>query len=91
MYTPVNETSVLELTLRSVGERIKHATDPILRRMEELCALLAKWNPLVTAKRPVRGAIMSFLAPRVIGTTAPKANCRLREPDIKALKPYTLL
>ena len=28
-----------ELTLRSFDERIKKATDPILRRIEELCAL----------------------------------------------------
>ena len=32
-------TSADELTLRSFDERIKQATDPILRRVEELCAL----------------------------------------------------
>ena len=30
-----------ELTLRSVDERIKQATVPIVKRVEELCALLA--------------------------------------------------
>ena len=39
--TPVNETSADQLTLRSVDERIKQATDPIHRQVEELCALLA--------------------------------------------------
>ena len=41
MDTPANETSADELSLRSVDERIKQATDPILRRVEEVCALLA--------------------------------------------------
>ena len=41
MDTPVTETSADELTLRSVDERVEQATDPILRRVEELCALLA--------------------------------------------------
>ena len=40
MDTPVTETSFDELTLRSVDERIKQATDPILKQVEELCALL---------------------------------------------------
>ena len=35
------ETSTDELTVRSVDERITQATDPILRRVEELCAPLA--------------------------------------------------
>ena len=35
-----DETSPDELILRSVDERIKQANDPILRRVEELCALL---------------------------------------------------
>ena len=39
MGTPVIETSTDELTLRLVYERIKQATDPILTRVEELCAL----------------------------------------------------
>ena len=38
--TRVTETSGDELTLKSVDERIKQATDPILRRAEELCAIL---------------------------------------------------
>ena len=36
MDPAVDETSADELTLRSVDERIKQATDPILRRVEEL-------------------------------------------------------
>ena len=40
MDTQVTDTSADELTLRSVEERIKQATDPILKRVEELCALL---------------------------------------------------
>ena len=34
------QTSVDELTLRLVDERIKQTTDPILRRVEKICALL---------------------------------------------------
>ena len=34
MDTPVTETSADELTLRSVDERIKQATDLILKRVE---------------------------------------------------------
>ena len=41
MDNAVTETSSDELPLRSVDERIKQATHPILRRVEELCALLA--------------------------------------------------
>ena len=41
MEPTLDELFTDELTLRSVGERIKQATDPILRRVEELCALLA--------------------------------------------------
>ena len=41
MEPTLGETPDVELTLRSVDERIKQATDPILRRVEELCALLA--------------------------------------------------
>ena len=36
-----NETSTNELTLRSVDERIKQATDRILRRVEEVWVSLA--------------------------------------------------
>ena len=50
MDTPVSETSADELTLRSADERIKQATDPILRREEELCALLAGWTELRSAR-----------------------------------------
>ena len=41
MDTPLTELSAGELTLRSVDERIKQTTDPVLRRVEEICALLA--------------------------------------------------
>ena len=41
MEPTLGETPTDELTLRSVDERIKQATDPILRRVEELCVLLA--------------------------------------------------
>ena len=41
MDTQEMETASVELTLKSVYERIKQATDPILRRIDELSALLA--------------------------------------------------
>ena len=41
MDTTVDETPADELTLISVDERIKQATDPTLRREEKLCVLLA--------------------------------------------------
>ena len=41
MDTPVYETSADELTRSSVDKRIKRATNPLLRRVEELYALLA--------------------------------------------------
>ena len=41
MDSQENESSDSDLTLISVDEWIKQATDPILRRVEELCALLA--------------------------------------------------
>ena len=44
-----DETSTYELTLRSVDEGIKQATDPILRRVDELCALLASRNETESA------------------------------------------
>ena len=43
------EISTDELTLRSVDEQIKQATDPILRRVEEYCALLAGRTELESA------------------------------------------
>ena len=49
MDTLVTETSADELTLRSVDERIKQATDPILRRVEELCALLVGGTEMESA------------------------------------------
>ena len=54
----------------SVDERIKQTTDPLLRRVEELCALLGlRWYPLEPVRRPVGGLIKSLLTPCVIGTT----------------------
>ena len=41
-----NEPSASELTLRSVDEWIKQATDPILRRVEEICVLLVSRTEL---------------------------------------------
>ena len=41
-----NESSTIELLLRSVDERIKEAIDLILRRLSELCALLASRTEL---------------------------------------------
>ena len=43
------EISADELTLRSVDERIKQTTDPILRRVEGLCYLLADRTELYSA------------------------------------------
>ena len=37
----LDETHSVEPNLSSTDERLKQATDPILRRVEELCALLA--------------------------------------------------
>ena len=41
MEPALGETPDVELTLRSVDGRIKQTSDPILKRVEELCALLA--------------------------------------------------
>ena len=41
MDTTVDETPADEVTLRSVDERFKQATETILRRVEDSCALLA--------------------------------------------------
>ena len=43
------ESATIELTLRSVDERIKQAIDSILWRVEELCALLASRTELKSA------------------------------------------
>ena len=40
MEPTLDETPADELTLKSVDERIKQATDPVVRRVEKLCALL---------------------------------------------------
>ena len=49
MHTPENEASADALTLRSVNERIKQATDPTLRRVKDLCALLASRTEMESA------------------------------------------
>ena len=49
MDTTVYETPADELTLRSVNERIKQATDLILRRVVELCALLESRTEMESA------------------------------------------
>ena len=41
MNTQCTEASTDELTLRWIDERIKQTTDPILKRVEVSCALLA--------------------------------------------------
>ena len=44
-----DETSTDELTLRSVDERSKQETHPILSRVEELCVLIASRNETESA------------------------------------------
>ena len=44
-----DETSTDDHILRLLDERIKQATDPILRRIEELCALRASRNETESA------------------------------------------
>ena len=46
MDSQENDFSSREITLRSVDDRIKQATDPFLRRVEELCALMKNWTEL---------------------------------------------
>ena len=41
MEPALDETPDVELILRSVDEKIKQTTDPILRQVEKMCALLA--------------------------------------------------
>ena len=51
-----NESCTSELTLRSVDERFNQAPDPIHRRVEEFCALLASQTELEsTGKRKTSG------------------------------------
>ena len=57
--TPANETFAYELTLRSVDERIKQATDPILRRVQELCVLLASCTEVEPAGNSEASGSMS--------------------------------
>ena len=49
MDTSVDETPADELMLRLVGERIKQATAQILRRVEELCAMIASRTEMESA------------------------------------------
>ena len=49
MEPKLSETLDTELTLRSVDERIKQVTDWILRRVEELCALLTSRTEMESA------------------------------------------
>ena len=90
MEPAVDETPADELTMRSVDERIKQGTDPILRRVEELCALLAsrtEMESLVTANRPVQGAIVNPLALRATVMTHQFQDfCRIVQSAINALK-----
>ena len=44
-----DETSTEELTLRLVDEKIKQATDPIFRRVKEVCTLLASRTEVESA------------------------------------------
>ena len=50
MDTPVNETSTGELTLGSLDKRIKKATDSNIKRVEELCVLLAGRTEMESAE-----------------------------------------
>ena len=50
MDSQKNDFSTSELTPRSVDEGIKQATDPFLRRVEKLCALLASRIDTESAK-----------------------------------------
>ena len=49
MEPAVNETPAAGLTLKSLEEKIKQATDLILRRVEELCVLLASRREMESA------------------------------------------
>ena len=49
MHFQENEFSAKQITLKSVDERIKQATDPYRRRVEYLCALLARGTELGSA------------------------------------------
>ena len=72
METQGTEASVDGLTLRSVDQRIKQMTDPIFRRVDELCALLAGRTEMEFAENcEATGSrlIMSLLAPHVTSTT----------------------
>ena len=49
METPEIETSTDRHTLKSIHERTKQTTDPILRRVEKICALLASQTEMESA------------------------------------------
>ena len=65
MDTRENDIPTSELTLRSVDERVKQATDPILRQEEELCGLLANQNDLEsTGNREASGSTLDNTSAR---------------------------
>ena len=49
MEPTLGETPNLEVISRSSDERVKRATDPILRRVGELCAILASRTEMESA------------------------------------------
>ena len=49
MDTPVTRTPAQEITVRSVDEPIKQASDLLLRRVDEICALLARRTEMESA------------------------------------------
>ena len=73
--TQGTETSVDELTFRSVDGRIKQPTDPILKRIEESCALIAGRTEMKSSGNSESSGSRRNnvpLAPHVIGTTLSK-------------------
>ena len=66
------ESSANQLPLRSFDKRIRQATDQILGRGNDLCALLVvalSENQPETVKRPVRGVPTRSLVPHATTTT----------------------
>ena len=47
METEGIEASVEKLILKSLDERVKQGSDPIFRRVEQLCALISGRNEMV--------------------------------------------
>ena len=44
MDNPATKKTADALTLRSIGDQIKQATDPILKQVEVLCVRGSEWN-----------------------------------------------